>query len=112
MMTADTAREYLAEYAAITEAGTVYTSVTSVARSGMSRRIRVYVVDNGEIRSITHLVAAFLGYSSDPDRGMLVRGCGMDMGFHVVYSLSRAFHGGRADMGLNDAGYLLTQRWL
>jgi hypothetical protein len=33
----------------------------------------------------------------------LVQGCGMDMGFHVVYSLSQTL--------FND-GYALKQRWL
>jgi hypothetical protein len=35
--------------------------------------------------------------------GLVVGGCGMDMGFHAVYTLSRILY--------ND-GYALKQRWL
>lgn len=80
---------------------TVYTSITHVSASGMTRHIRVYVVtryaEKGrgvrhEITDITGHVAAVLGYRRA--RGsrwdLVVGGCGMDMGFHVVYSLGRA----------------------
>lgn len=115
----ETAREYLAEYDECKAGGTVYTLVTSVARSGMSRRIKVYVMHTDQRTgkaypaNITHLVAAVLGYSRNDD-GMLVRGCGMDMGFHVVYSLSRTLHKDADTSGAShpDPGYLLTQRWL
>ena len=37
--------------------------------------------------------AKALGYTMDRDReGLRVSGCGMDMGFHVVYSLSRVLY--------------------
>jgi hypothetical protein len=77
---------------------TVYTVVTHVARSGMSRHIRCYcvIMQNGKpvVHWISNLVARALGYSQDYRSGALkVSGCGMDMCFHVVHSLSYALHG-------------------
>lgn len=82
---------------------TVYTNVLNVSSSGMSRKMRVYFVDgSGNIEDITFDVAQVLGYTLR-DYSMTVRGCGMDMGFSVVYNLSEC---------LFDDGYALKQRWL
>jgi hypothetical protein len=64
---------------------TVYATVKSVSRSGMSRRIELYVVnDNKEIIRIGWHIAKILGYKYDANIGMQVNGCGMDMIFHVL----------------------------
>ncbi|NBW99712.1 hypothetical protein EBR03_09085, partial [bacterium] len=63
-----------------------YTSIGSVAKSGMSRRIKLYVVNNGEIIRISHLVAKTLELNLN-DNGVRIDGCGMDMGFAMVDSL-------------------------
>jgi len=88
----------------------IYTHVSSVSSSGMSRRIRCYIaiIDDGkpEIMDITYYVSQVCGYSMN-DAGMLVKGCGMDMGFAVVYDLSNVLFSGQ-----DRAGYLLQQRWL
>lgn len=69
---------------------TLHTEVPHVARSGMSRHIRVLLVRDSDVRDLTSFVADVLDYSiSRKTDGMVVGGCGMDMGFHVVYSLSR-----------------------
>lgn len=74
---------------------TVYTKVNSVSRSGMSRRISLYVARANEIKDITWDVARAFG---DPikqrgeyvqDAGLWVGGYGMDMCFHTVYNLGR-----------------------
>lgn len=77
---------------------TVYTIVTHVAKSGMSRHIKLYCIqhDDGKpyIRWISGYVAKALDYPCDYRSGALkVNGCGMDMCFHVVHSLSYALHG-------------------
>lgn len=110
---------------------TIYTSVKKVARSGMSRRIECFMVEGSEIHNITGFVASILGYGRNDD-GMAVGGCGMDMGFHVVYNLSRTLfadshictgQGCRSNDHSNgdrdytphkhsDGGYALSQRWL
>ena len=70
----------------------VYTNVTHVSRSGMSRRMRFYVVGpDGALTSLTYTMAVLQGTCEDR-RGFRIDGCGMDMGFaafdhcmHVAY---------------------------
>lgn len=64
----------------------VYTTVTKVSRSGMSRRIRVFIMRKNEPREITHLVAMALNLKRN-EYGLNIGGCGMDMGFKVVYDM-------------------------
>lgn len=71
----------------------LYTILRHVSRSGMSRSISVLKVDHedaGRIYDLDYNVARALGARIDRDRGgVKVGGAGMDMGFHLVYSLSR-----------------------
>ena len=70
---------------------TVYTDLKHVSRSGMYRRLAVYVIRDNEPRWLTYWVASALGWRFDKKHETLgVSGCGMDMGFHTVYSLSAA----------------------
>lgn len=48
-------------------------------------------------------IAKLLGWSLHKDQGIRVSGCGMDMGFHLVYTLSSTLYGD---------GNALKQRWL
>lgn len=64
----------------------IYTILRSVSASGMSREISVSVVLAGKLICIDHHVANVLGLHFGK-RGLKVTGCGMDMGFHVVYNL-------------------------
>ncbi len=76
---------------------TVHTVLRHVSRSGMSRLIDCYVIVDNEPRWISGLVARATGMTLDKADAIRVGGCGMDMGFHVVYSLSRTlFH---SDLG-------------
>lgn len=69
----------------------IYAIVNSVSRSGMSRRIEFYVVDNNDIIRIGFYISRFLGYKYDADKGgLFVSGCGMDMIFSVLSSLNYA----------------------
>ena len=68
---------------------TVYTICKSVSRSGMFRRIQVLIGKGREVCDITWLVDRAVGGWSMKDGALGVSGCGMDMGFHVVYTLSR-----------------------
>lgn len=72
---------------------TVYTILRHVSRSGMSRDIDVYVMEDGEPRRITWSVAkaADLTYSRKAE-AIKIGGCGMDMGFAIVYDLSRSLY--------------------
>jgi hypothetical protein len=86
---------------------TLYTIVRHVSQSGMSRRISVFRVNaDKEIESIDwliHRAGIFKRANANNGEGLKVTGCGMDMGFHVVYSVSSVV--------LND-GYAIKQRWL
>ena len=73
---------------------TVYTVLEHVSRSGMQREIRVLLArtaDDGRIYFIhpNHAIGKALGYRQGKRDGLIVGGCGKDMGFHIVYSLSR-----------------------
>lgn len=91
---------------------TAYTVTRKVSASGMTRRISVFVVDSdGDLRDISYYVGAVLGWSITDVMGhrtVRVDGCGMDMGFHLVYSLSYALY--RAD-GVERAGYVIRHEW-
>ena len=68
---------------------TVYCILRHRSSSGMSRRISFAISRGGEITQIDWLIARALDYRLHEDGGLKVSGCGMDMGFHVVYNLSR-----------------------
>ena len=122
---------------------TVYTILRSVSRSGMNRRISLCVGRGADVKDITWDAAHAMndpiknraGYVQDV--GISVGGCGMDMGFHLVYNLSRIlFPNGfvcsgetcpsndhcndpechyttfTGKMHTGDGGYALNQRWL
>lgn len=73
---------------------TVHTILRSVSRSGMSRRISAVVIDSdGNVRDLTQTISrtGLFGRPltwEDPE-GLKIGGAGMDMGFHLVYSISR-----------------------
>lgn len=73
---------------------TVYTTVHHVSRSGMSRSISLHVVNSaGEVEDISGMAACLIKYRLDHKRGGIkVGGCGMDMGFHLVYNLGRTLY--------------------
>ncbi len=59
-----------------------------VASSGMSRQFKVATIFEGEIVSITRLVAKVTGERFNKDSDTLsISGCGMDMGFALVDEL-------------------------
>lgn len=68
----------------------VYTKTVSVSRSGMSRLIDVYIMRENAPRCISRTVSDAVGWGYGKHGGVRVSGCGMDMGFHLVYTLSRA----------------------
>jgi hypothetical protein len=68
---------------------TVYTVLRHVSRSGMMRHIDVYKLTDDGPQWLSYPVSLALDLrTNDRDGSLKVGGCGMDMGFHVVYSLS------------------------
>jgi hypothetical protein len=93
------------------EGSTVYTILRHVSASGMSRDISLIVPridENGKVGFIhpNYVAAKVLGdrlVSKNGSDAIRIGGCGMDMGFHLVYSLSYALYGN---------GYALNHAWL
>lgn len=92
-----------------------------VSASGMSRRIDFFVIKGNETRRLTYLISRVLDYSlSNKDGALVVQGCGMDMGFSVVYGLGATLwpkgtkkpHGRRNGEPDHEGGYALKHRWL
>lgn len=71
----------------------LYAVIKSVSRSGMTRRMEFYYIRKNKPRLITPWIARACGYSDDCYKGMLVKGCGMDMIFAVVYDVSAVLYG-------------------
>lgn len=67
---------------------TVYTILRYVSRSGMQREIGVVILKDGTDLHPNYLVAKALGYRQGIQDGIIMGGCGMDMGFALVYNLS------------------------
>ncbi len=99
----------------------VYTVLTHCASNGMSRRLKVIIAVDGSPFNITRYVAQACGHRMNDNEGSIVMGgCGMDMGFAVVYSLGHALwpkgtrkpHGVRNGVPDRDGGYALKHGWL
>lgn len=91
----------------VTEGTRVYTSLRKVSPSGMTRHYSLFIVQGQSIVDITYYAAHALGWTLSETTGrrtIKVQGCGMDMSFHLVSSLSAVlFHGQeRADYILKE----------
>lgn len=113
------ARNYL--LSVLNPGSTVYTVITHVARSGMSRSIQTLIAKDSEIVDITWAVARVTGYTFDrKNGGVKIGGCGMDMAFEVVYNLGYKLwpngtdkpHSVRNGEPDTDGGYALNKRSL
>lgn len=67
----------------------IYTILRHVSKSGMMRVIDPLVILDGEPFSLAYLYARATGERVDDRGGIRVGGCGMDMGYHLAYGLSR-----------------------
>jgi len=77
---------------------TLLAIINSVSRSGMSRRIEFYGIGKGwmdkghKIDRLGYWIAQVIDYPYNVDKGgLLVNGCGMDMIFHMLYSVNMAW---------------------
>lgn len=94
----------------LTPGDTIYCVLAHKSASGMRRVIRFYKITTSaetgkqETWELSGNIAKALEYGyNDQHEGVVVNGCGMDMGFSVVYNLS--------DKLFTD-GYQLTSSWL
>lgn len=91
----------------------VYTILRHVSRSGMMRVVSLHILtaDGGGMWDISGLAARATGRTLDRGRfGLRMDGCGTDMGFEAVYSLSVALF--CPDKYEHDGAYALRQRWI
>lgn len=95
---------------------TIYTVLRHRTASGMTRFIDLYYIKDNRPLRITWQAAKALGWAYDIKREALrVGGCGMDMGFHTVYTLSSVLFRGENHRDTEtgeDAGYSMRHEWL
>lgn len=74
---------------------TVYTILRHVSRSGMQREIGVLAsLGEGDFRHPNYAVSKALGWPQGKSDSVKVGGCGMDMGFHLAYTVSAVCYRG------------------
>ena len=94
--------EHLKEH--IKAGDTIFTKIEKVSTSGMYRNIKVITIRDNNPSYWSYYVAKALNWSyKDKTNSVGVGGCGMDMGFHLIYKLSYTLFGD---------GYALKQRWI
>ena len=83
---------------------TVWLVIRQVSRSGMYRHISCHSVHDSEVSWLSYHVAKVLKWTyKEKTHSVGVGGCGMDMGFHLVYNLASILY---------DDGYALKQRYI
>ena len=82
----------------------IYVVQKSVSSSGMTRKINLYIKmkESPSMKMINRDFCDVTGWSMDGDGRIIVGGCGMNMHFHTVYTLSICLFGHK-----NDGGYKL-----
>lgn len=88
----------------------VYTVLRHVSASGMSRDVSLLIADADGLRDITYTAAVAMGENIRESRGhraIRVGGCGMDMGYHLVSSLSWRLYNGLRER----PDYVIAHRW-
>lgn len=99
---------------------TVYTVLRHVSASGMSRNIDAYVFRDDRPVYLSGYASTLIGWPMAKRSGIVVGGCGMDMGFHLVHTLGALLwpdgtgepHGTRNGEPDSDGGYALKHAWL
>lgn len=97
------------------DTNTVYTVLRGASSSGLTQYVSLMVPgldDKGkpDLYNITWHASNVLGdklHDRDGHRVIKLQGGGMDLGFHLVYSLSSVLYAGQ-----DRAGYVLSHRWL
>lgn len=83
---------------------TVFTKLEKVSSNGMYRNIKVITIKDNSPSYWSYYVAKAVDLTyKEKTNAVGIGGCGMDMGFQIVYCLSRTL--------FND-GYALKHRWI
>jgi hypothetical protein len=68
---------------------TAFCSLKRCSNSGMYRHIQILATKKNRIHNLSYYVAELCGFKWEENTSSVgVSGCGMDMGFHIVNSLS------------------------
>ena len=70
---------------------TIYTVIRHISTSGMQREISVKMIDAGRIIHLDYLVSTATGRKLGKHGGIVMKGCGMDMGFALVDGINHLF---------------------
>ena len=89
---------------------TIYCTFRSVSASGMQRRISLHTIHKGKLIPLDHAASVLTGRTLSDKGGIVCHGCGMDMGFEIVYNLSMALF--CPDEYDHDAAYSLKHEWI
>jgi hypothetical protein len=101
--------EYLKQH--IKAGDTLYTKLEKVSSSGMSRQIKVLDIKDETPSYWSYYVSKILGYTLKDNGALVVKGCGMDMGFHVIYSLSQTLFNDGYAIKQRCNGYIYISTW-
>lgn len=99
---------------------TIYCTLRSVSSSGMSRRISLHTISGDRLVSLDYAASTLTGRKLSDKGGIVCSGCGMDMGFDLVYSLGYALwpngteeaHSSRNGEPDHAGGYALRSEWI
>lgn len=79
----------------------IYAVVRGVSKSGMSRSLSFFMIEDGDLRNITHVIAQALEKKlNDQKWSFRVSGCGMDMIAHTL------------DIFASKLGFKKTPSWV
>lgn len=91
---------------------TVYTQIHYVSSSGMTRGISCYIAIDSEIINIDWYLVKLGLFKYHSKGGLKTTGCGMDMAFDMVYTLSSKLYRNDDGSYSHDGAYKLTHRSL
>ena len=105
----------------LTPGAEVFTILRNVSANGTQRCISLLIIRDNKPVCLDYNASVLLGHKrSDKHAGLIVSGCGEDMGFKLVYNLGCALwpdgtpnpHGTRNCEPDSSGGYALNQKWL
>lgn len=90
----------------------VYSLLRHCSASGMQRAISFYVIEDNTPILLDRSLALLFCYVLSKHEGVKLNGCGMDMGYHVVNSLSAHLYKNVDGSYSHDGAYSLKHSWL
>jgi len=72
----------------------LYINIVSVSSSGMTRKMKVFAIHKNKLINLNYLVHQLdpQYFTVDKNYNLIVKGCGMDMAFHLSYNIKKALY--------------------